>query len=64
VFRISFKEKNYFQEEVWKNESRKAPKPLFVAISAFFVLIIMNTSHFMGYGYQIIKTKFFKAKGW
>ncbi|MEP0009301.1 MAG: glycosyltransferase family 2 protein [Balneola sp.] len=64
VFRISFKEKNYFKDEVWKNESREAPKPVFVAISAFFVLVIMNTSHFMGYGYQIIKTKFFKAKGW
>lgn len=62
--RISFKEKKYFKEEIWKNEREKTPSAFLISLSSFVVLLTMHLAHFSGYGYQLIKNKLLKKKGW
>ncbi len=62
--RISFKKKEYFLKNIWKNDSSKAPNSIILGFFTLISLLIMHVSHFSGYGYQFLKMKVFRKKGW
>ncbi|MFN1835810.1 glycosyltransferase family 2 protein [Balneola sp. MJW-20] len=62
--RMSFKEKDYFDEKIWRNEPKKPPSSVVLASSSFIAFLIMHLAHFTGYGYQLIKNKVFRKQGW
>lgn len=62
--RLSFKERNYFEEEIWKNKNKKPPSTFALSVSCFITLLIMHFGHFSGYGYQLLKMKVFGREGW
>ncbi len=62
--RLTFTKRNYFEEEVWQKSTDLRPSLFTVCIMVFIVLNIMNFAHFLGYGYQLIKSKVFRIDGW
>lgn len=64
ALRIAFKHKKYFKEKAWRNKERPIPNFFVIGLFAFLSLIIMNTAHFLGFSFQLIKAKIFKLKGW
>ncbi|GAB5410227.1 MAG: hypothetical protein BalsKO_25920 [Balneolaceae bacterium] len=64
ALRLSISKKEYFKNEVWKSQKRSPPSSISIGIYSFFILILMHFAHFSGYGYQMIKMKFFGREGW
>ncbi len=62
--RFCFEKKEYFSNEIWKGDADKEIGVLSNLLFCFTSLLIMNVSHFVGYGIQLIKMKLFNAKGW
>lgn len=62
--RLTYKKRNYFKEEVWQKGDDVRPSLMVVCLMSFIALNIMNFAHFLGYGYQLIKSKVFRIDGW
>jgi len=55
-FRFSAEKKEYFDQEIWKGKSESAPGTGTVGFMCFLSLIVINLAHFLGYGWQWIKS--------
>ena len=62
--RFSYEKKEYLKDEVWASEKNKSPFILSVSLLCFLSLLTMNLAHFLGYGWQAIKSKFTKRNSW
>lgn len=60
--RFSYEKREYFEKDIWNGDENKIPGPLSNAIFCFFSLLIMNGAHFLGYGWQMLKTLFVGLK--
>lgn len=63
-FRISFSKKKYFDKVIWKNSFETKPNLITRAMFTFCAFLTMHFAHFSGYGYQLIKNKILRKKGW
>ncbi len=63
-FRTVLIHQEYLKEEIWKNSEIKHPGVIKTSFSVFLVLVVMHLAHFLGYGYQLIKSKVFRVDGW
>jgi len=55
--RFSFEKREYFEADIWNGSSKKIPGPLSNALFCFIALFIMNGAHFLGYGWQMIRSQ-------
>lgn len=62
--RFSFEKRDYFEKEIWSGGKDRIPHPLSNAIFCFLSLFVMNTSHFFGYGFQLVKNSLFSHRNW
>ena len=60
--RFSYEKQEYFENDIWNGEQSRIPGPLSNAVFCFFTLLIMNGAHFLGYGWQMVKTLFVGLK--
>ncbi len=60
--RFSFEKRDYFECAIWNGESDNTPGILSNSVLCFIALFIMNGAHFLGYGWQMIKTFFLGLK--
>ncbi|MFY0685226.1 MAG: glycosyltransferase family 2 protein [Balneola sp.] len=62
--RFSFEKREYFENEIWSGAKDRIPHPLTNSIFCFMSLVVMNAGHFLGYGFQLIKTAFLGRINW
>ena len=62
--RFCYEKKEYFKKEIWNGEPSKSPGLISNFLFCFVSLLIMNISHFIGYGFQLVKMKLLKVKNW
>ncbi|AFY81393.1 glycosyltransferase family 2 protein [Oscillatoria acuminata] len=55
---------NHFEQEFWRGELENKPSILSCGYFCFIALITMPLSYGLGHGYQLIKNKVFRIKGW
>lgn len=60
--RFSFEKREYFESDIWNGNKSKVPSPLSNSLFCFIALFVMNGAHFLGYGWQMIKTAFVGLK--
>lgn len=60
--RFSYEKREYFEKDIWKGDDNKIPGSLSNGVFCFFSLLIMNGAHFLGYGWQMLKTLFVGLK--
>ncbi len=62
--RIVTKSRENLLEEVWRGEKNRLPSLLSRYFYCYLAIMIMPFGHFAGYGYQLIRNKIFRIKGW
>ncbi|GAB4547221.1 MAG: hypothetical protein Tsb0014_41820 [Pleurocapsa sp.] len=62
--RVNWRLKTNFLAEIWRGNPRQAPSFISRWLGCAIVIITMPLAHFSGYGYQIVKNRIFKIKGW
>lgn len=63
-FRMVRNFKDKFEEEIWRGKIENKPSSVIQLYFCFWALITMPLAYGLGHGYQLIKNRVFRLKGW